>query len=623
MSSAPSVTRRADSRAACGILFTALVGLILSPFASAAALNTFISDSIEIDQANLGSTSPEDANLFVGTDPADGSASYAYPPGGPGSYIDWENLGGDLVNHRLLDLNNSSGKDPSSFPQSNECVGASQVLSKMDLTYVASANNNTFAYFAVQRANNNGDAGYYWLFTKLTPHLNAGQAPCKSTQSRLVYDLSGPVSGKGGDILLAGHFHPNGTPLLRVFRAKKSANGVTAVNAIDFTDQTQWQEETSAVSAVAINTTITAPGAFGKEGVLAITNSGQLEAEIFAEAAVPLSLFTSGSNCGATYYGSVITRSSGSGGTSPDLKDLAGPALFNFGTITPQAELTPTCELKAGYKAGAIGPDTKPLGNVKCEWTFDNGTTSMQCMGDQTFAAGAHTGTVKVTDLDSGCQATITTAAVQVYPPLAVTPSLTGSCASTFSYDATPSGGSGSVGYSWAFTSATGTPTPGSSASKSGTVTVNKGGVSYTGEVTVTDLRTDGPTCTATGSTQVTPYLPLSVDLIVKASPPACPAMASDAVTYEASPSGGSGSYNYTWNGAPLCSGTSCIVDPADTAFCYNQTLSVKLEDSNGVCPAVTSAPRTYSKVTTVNANSKLDSIMDAVTPVRPRVRLR
>ena len=45
-----------------------------------------------------------------------------------------------------------------SFPRSNECVGSSQVLSKMELTYVASANNEKYAYFAVQRSNVNAFA---------------------------------------------------------------------------------------------------------------------------------------------------------------------------------------------------------------------------------------------------------------------------------------------------------------------------------------------------------------------------------------------------------------------------------------------------------------------------------
>jgi len=170
--------------------------------AATPVLNTFISTSIEIDQLGSG-VSPDDANLFTGPDPADGTASVQKPVGGPAPFIDWDDLGGDLANHKLSDA--TTGKDPTSFPQSNECVGSSQVLSKMDLTYVGVANNSTFAYFAVQRANNNGDAGYYWLFTRKAPHLNQGQAPCKADQQRLLYDISGPGGGASGDVLLGGH----------------------------------------------------------------------------------------------------------------------------------------------------------------------------------------------------------------------------------------------------------------------------------------------------------------------------------------------------------------------------------------------------------------------------------
>src|SRR5216683_699209 len=231
--------------------------------AATPVLNTFINKSIEIDQLGTG-LSPDDANLFVGADPADGSASAQKPTGGPATFIDWNDLGGDLANHKLGDA--TTGKDPTSFPQSNECVGSSQVLSKMDLTYVGVANNATYAYFAVQRSNNNGDAGYYWLFTRKTPHLTFGQGPCKADQQQLLYDISGPSAGSVGDVLLGGHFHPNGTPLLRVFHATRDASNVTAVDAVDFTSSL-WLEDPSGVAAVAVNTTPTAPGSWGSDGV--------------------------------------------------------------------------------------------------------------------------------------------------------------------------------------------------------------------------------------------------------------------------------------------------------------------------------------------------------------------
>lgn len=418
--------------------------------ASSTTLNTFINDSLEVDQVTPGGLQPQDANLFVGNDPADGTSSTQAPPGGPGAWIDWNDLGGDLTNHRLLDEDLASGKDPTSFPQSNECVNSSQVLSKMDLRYVAAANNNKYAYFGVLRANNNGDAGYYWLFTKKAPSQTAGEAPCSSGQKRLKYDIS------VGDVLLAGHFKPNGSPLLRVFKANSSELGVTAVAAVDFTNA-RWTENATALAAVAVNTTPTAPGAFGTAGVIAQTN-GKLDPEVFAEAAVDLALFTGGaSNCGAQYHGSVITRSSGSGGTSPDLKDLAGPAVFNFGSAKATATLTGGCASALGYGVVATGADGTPLQNPTCTWTFDNGAqASTACAGTLSVAPGVHSGAVTVTDPVSGCSAASDAASVSVFAPLGVSLSRTsggGSCPGLATYAVTyqtvVTGGTGATSVSW------------------------------------------------------------------------------------------------------------------------------------------------------------------------------
>jgi len=573
--------------------------------AAAPVLNTFINSSIEIDQLGTG-LSPDDANLFVGPDPADGSASAQKPTGGPATFIDWNDLGGDLANHKLGDA--TAGKDPTSFPQSNECVGSSQVLSKMDLTYVGVANNATYAYFAVQRANNNGDAGYYWLFTQKTPHLNAGQAPCKADQQRLLYDISGPSAGSVGDVLLGGHFHPNGTPLLRVFHATRDATGVTAVDAIDFTSSL-WVEDPSGVAAVAVNTTVTAPGSWGSDGVLALTG-GNLQPEIFAEAALPISAFTTGSVCGATFFGSVITRSSGSGGTSPDLKDLAGPALFNFGNLSATASLTATCGLAVGFQlTSATGFDGKPLANPSCSWSFDNGAaTASTCSGSIDLPAGTHTATVTVTDPSGppSCAATAVTNQITNFNPVTVSPSLAATCTNSFSYDATAGGGSGSFSYAWAF-SGPGTVNPSSSTSKSGSVAVGTGGVTYTGAITVTDAgRTDGLICTASASANVRPLSPLTITLTPSATGLSCPGMTSDAVTYHATVGGGSGVNTITWTGNPAlsCSGADCLIDPSDSTFCYSQTLFATVTDANALCGSKASTTQTYTKVTSVTATN-------------------
>lgn len=413
---------------------------------TAPTLNTFIDQSLEIDQASPGTLDPHDANLFVGADPADGTPSYQVPTGGPATWIDWNDLGSNLANHQLMDV--YSGKDPTSFPQSNNCVGPSNVLTKMDLTYVASANNSKFAYFAVQRAGNNGDAGYYWIFTKKVPRQLTGQ--CGGNNTALVYDIS------VGDVLLAGHFHPGTTPLLRVFNANVAATGVDAVSAIDYTNA-RWTENASEVAAVAVNETVTAPGSFGSAGVSAMVGNN-LDVEVFAEAAVKLSLFSgNGSLCGATFYGSVITRSSGAGGTSPDLKDLAGPALFNFGSAKATATLQGSCTDSLTYSVAATGADGSPIANPVCSWVFDNGQTSSACNGTLTgVSPGSHQGSVTVTDPVSTCSATASASPASVFAPLGVTLTLTTaaqSCPSMTSdgvtYTANVTGGTGSSSIAW------------------------------------------------------------------------------------------------------------------------------------------------------------------------------
>ncbi len=564
-------------------------------------LDTFIHDSIQIDVLTGG---PGDANLYVGKDPADQTDSVNLPAGGPGSYIDWQNLAGDFTNHRLLDTDDPTERtDLTAFPRSNSCVGSANVLAKMDLAYVGAASNTKFVYLAALRSANNGDAGYYWLFTRKAPHLDAGAAPCNTGEKLLTYDISGPNSETGavGDVLIAGHFKPSSAPLLTVYTATKDANGVQAVNAIDFTSDL-WTVNPAGVAAVAVNTTPTAPGDWGTSGVKSLVGSN-LDKELFAEAAIPLSVFSGGSSCGSIYYGSVITRSSGSGGTNPDLKDLAGPARFDFGSLDVTASMTATCNMTPSFALdSATDNEGSALGSPQCSWTFDDGLTATTCSGTHTFAtAGSHHGTITVTDPGSGCVQTYKTPDVLVYPPPAVTATVTEGCVSTFGYSATASGGTpAGVSYAWTFTGP-GTVTPSSTTASSGTGTVTVGG-SYTASVTVTDLRTDGLTCTASNQASGRALLPLSVSLKREAGGGTCPSLTSDAVTYAPVASGGNGSYTFTWDGY-TCTGTSCTIDPPDSTFCDGPiNLKVGLADSSGLCAGVTSETETYTKTTTVTA---------------------
>jgi hypothetical protein len=572
---------------------------LLAP-AGPAEMHTYIQQALQIDQIGAG---PGDANLVTGDD-VDGSAS-ANLPTSSSTFIDWSDLGGDLADHQLLDLSDASGRDASAFPGSNECVAPANVLSKMDLTWVGVANNAQYAYFGVQRSANNGDAGYYWVFTKKAPQRIRGEAPCAADKDRLVYNVTGPRDGATGDVLITGHFKPGGAPLVDVYQATRDAAHVPATAVVDDTS-TLWRHLDSAASAVAVNTTIAAPGAFGAAGVRSLVGDN-LDTELFAEAAVPLSTFTGGASCGATYYGSVITRSSGSGGTSPDLKDLAGPALFNFGSIAATATTTTTCGYALRYAlTSATGVDGETLPNPSCAWKVDGvDVPGTACTGSTDVAATEnHATTVTVTDPVTQCQTTWSSANVKLYPPLAVDADLVAHCRSGFTYAASTRGGSPSgVDVAWTF-SGPGTVTPASSSATSGSAVVDETGVAYAGHVVVTDRRTDGLVYTASDEDDATPLSPLSVQLIPSSEGMTCPAMATDAVAYAALPSGGDGDYAIAWRGAS-CSGTTCTIDPASDAYCVGPlSLTATVTDGSGLCAAATSETETYTKTTTVTATN-------------------
>lgn len=636
--------------------------------ASIETLNTFDGRFVEVDACpdttngdptfgcplndqNLPAWGP-DANLFIGADPADGSASVHRPnpivngnPVVPASatWIDWASFTtSEVANHARPDW--YAGKDPSAFPQSDACIGSAQVLDKMDIVNIGFSNNPTFAYLAVQRAGNNGDAGYYWIFTKKVPDTSA-QGACPSL---LRYDI------QPGDILLVGHYHPSSIPLLQAFKAIGSGT-YDAVSAIDYTNAALWKSDSKAVIAAAVNSTPTAvSSAFGLDGMKNVVKAGSascatttdcLDVETFAEAAVYSDFFTGGSPCGATFYASVVTRASGSGGTSPDLKDLAGPYRFKFGDASATMTVTPTCgagksaqftyQLSTFTGVGGISTATD------CKWYLDRTTgqegtlfASTCNTAAATYEAPAGTHTVTLVASDGTCTAAPVTASVTVNPPPAVAPDLTAACSyypgttdPWFGYSAGATGVQGTATYAWSFTGGyTGGATDASGSIHGGTVAA---GTAITGVLTLYDERagvagsgcappsTAKDCCVAAGSDSVTPYLPITVSIAPSSAGATCSAIGSgpdgDAVKFTPTIGGGSGSYAYQWTDgslgaltAGLCGtsgndSSSCTVNPDDSTFCASQTLKLTVTDVNAAttkCSAATSNQNTYTKIT-------------------------
>jgi len=582
-----------------------------------ASYDTFIGSSkmLQIDQATTAITGP-DANLFTGNDPADGTASYNKPCALGASvcasktWIDWENL--PPANHQLVDLDGTDGKDASAFPRADACVGPANVVSKMDLGYVGVASNNEYVYLDVMRRSNLGDAGYVWIFTKKAPPFETDTS-CHPGEKLLKFDIS------VGDVLVFGHYKTGGGPLLRVFKAQ-SAGMYDAVGAINFDNATLWQEDTTAVAAVAVNTTKTEPGTWGTGGAIKLVG-GDFDTELFAEAAVTTSTFTgSSSACGQSFYAAVITRSSGSGGTSPDVKDVAGPAKFNFGSVQATAAATPTCTGTIDLAATVTTDGTTPVTGATCKWYDVVGATeteiSTSCsptitLGTTALPYGSHTFRVKVVDPD-GCAATSADVTAAAWPAPTATADLTAQCNSTFDYTGSASGVQGTASYAWTFTHGSPPTTDGTSTTLSGSLAATAG-TTYTGKLVVTDTRSNGKggqlVCNSLPATDTAlPYAPVTLSLSASANPLACSATEpstpiGDAVTFTATAGGGDGSYVYSWliDGAPAaCSTATCTIDPAATATCARHTIAVSVDDGASICAGQSAGPKVYKKVTTV-----------------------
>lgn len=626
--------------------------------------NTFLGDT----QGCTNSAWAGDANLYLGEDKdtllnigkttypqPSPSQSYAYP--GTGTFIDWESLLSDAdkkPNHVRFDFQTGNATDPSSFPQSNSCVGSSQVLSKMDLTAVTVSNNATYAYFGVQRKDNNGDAGYMWLFTKQVPLNPTDGTGCGPTELR--YRLT------DGDVMFRGHFVPDVTekllfvytiptnPPTIVSGKTASVGNVTytavcpgggqpcyiempAKDAINWTNGL-WLEKADGVAAAAVNSSPAGAGSLGLGGVgAALANgatetvgtgqtaqtwkctdpAGCMKANIFAEVAVPVAVFTGGGAvCNATFYGSVITRPSGNNPT-PDMKDLAGPYQFNFGSASITVSASPSCSQEFGYKIDSFSGLGGPQTPTNCTWklngpgfaadyVFDSDCSSYP-NGD-VFAHANLNGTYDLSvtaDDGQGCSATGTTS-VNAYPVVDAGAAMTGSCTLEFSYDGSASGGSGDLSYSWAFTGPN-SYSSGSSSLDGGPITVTDPGT-YNGTLTVTDNRTDITGCNDTAPASAVVYAPLQLALAATPASLTCdPAHADDDIstnaTFTATATLGSGSYTYNWGGA--CTGTATndnTCDVSDATTCQDETLSVYVSDPQ--CADSATKYGKYTKVTTI-----------------------
>lgn len=648
-------------------------------------LFTFIQEYIEIDRLNNGTSADfGDANLykFVGTDaqlaacttgsgadPHDQTCDARLPASqlaactSPSDtlpckctgdalvdpedcteveFIDWFDLlttGGavdpaKLEEHRLLD---EIKTDPSSF-QNDSCVTSTKVLGKMDLTVAAVANNSEYAYMGLKRFDNNGDAGYSWIFNRISPFLDPTRPGCSQGEP-LVYELT------EGDVLISGNFNPSAGAELIVRRATSFADGQEFLAAdvvkpgLLIGGNPVWETVPGTVNLAAVNTTATRFGAMevisgvdqtgnrtDKGAVSGTAGSFNVGPNIFAEAAVDIEVFagSNGSLCDLTFWGSVVSQPSSA--DTADLKDLLGPRLFNFGSLSIDASVAPSCDkeihLSLDHVTAPGGIDTNDPSTVEglsCEWTCEHTSgaqkTFSQCSGTLELApadpTGSWTCSIDVTVADGlGCEATLGAGSVDVYEPLTVLVNTTDYCDSTFDYAATPSGGSGTVTYAWQFTGPP-TITPSTTTGASGNASVTDPDNDFTATVTITDSRTDltgDDACTATNFATAHPLSPVAVTISPSAESLTCP-LSDDTITYTAVATGGDGGpYTYNWSGCTSSSGDTCTVNPADSTFCHEQNVYVVADDASTICASDQSETETYSKVTVITSTDNTET---------------
>ncbi|NUP10161.1 MAG: hypothetical protein HOW73_29270 [Polyangiaceae bacterium] len=452
--------------------------------------------------------------------------------------------------------------------------------SKFELTQAYLANNQSNLFFGMERAGNNGTTAFDFEFNQNPPISDQ----CPDNDNPLI------PCRTNGDILFT-------------FEMRGSGGSGSAAPFVYTWNGTTYVQSTPTPAGVmsSINQVAADAAPWGRVDSHDAWVLADFEKFMLAEATAPITLLPGVNSCGGTAYVQVRTRASAT--PNSDLKDTSKVFEFQFNSLSGSAELTPSCAQGLDFEASALDANNDPVDGATCTWTFSDGTTQSGCSGYHAVAAnklGTITGSVVIEDPNNpACDVELEAGSVMVYAPLTVTADLDATCSSSFTYDATPQGGSGSVTYVWEF-SGPGTTTPEDSTTKSGSVSVGTADALYTGSVTVTDARTDKE-CTASDSDDATPFAPLAVNLTKGAGGGSCPGISTDVITYTAHPSGGSGTYTLTWSDTS-CSGSTCTIDP-EGAFCHSDSLQVTVADDSGLCDEEDSETETYAKTTTVSAS--------------------
>jgi hypothetical protein len=508
-------------------------------------------------------------------------------PGGEGTWNGLRIIDGIAGADQNIFLQGGKENDISTWVIGPGSIGSS----KYDATQAYLAANPDTLFFSMERRGTNGTTAFDFEFNAKAPGGPGCPSnlliPCRSEHDVLfTFELQG--SGNTGSVVL-NVFEWDGTAYVPI--------------------------SVPAGTLSAINQSATPAGPWGYVNSQGDWALGDLERFALGEVLVPFGpggLTLPGvSKCGGEAFIQLRTRSSAT--PNSDLKDLTRIFRLEFPSLTAEASLTPTCEGGLVFSAVATRPDGAAVPSPQCAWTFtsDSGAqlSSTDCIGQlPTVPSGTWSATVKVTDSGLQCDDTDDAENARVCPPLDATADLTAACDRTFGYDVQVAGGCdpASASVAWQF-SGGGSVNPITSTTRTGTVLVGTPDVSYTGEVKVTDARTD-IVCTTNDSDSAVPFAPLAINLTPDNQSLTCPGIdaTGDDVTYTAHVTGGTGAFSIAWTGICAGSSMSCTIDDSEQDFCADTTHSFHaiVTDNNPLCGPRASEDETYHKVTTTTVNA-------------------
>ena len=307
----------------------------------------------------------------------------------------------------------------------------------------------------------------------------------------------------------------------------------------------------------------------------------------------------SGITPGTTYTASVQAGSNGTVSTNATANGTSfscvpsNPATLSY--VCAPSGTSVTLNWSAATGATGYYPHVGGLSSCASGWTFSSPSTCSQSnvSGTSITYSGITPGATYNAWVNSGAGGAVNTGATAATinsfsclppPVVSCTPSVTSTVAGNLvTWTATPSGGNGTYTYSWSGTpSVTGTtqsisPTYTTAGTASASVTVTSAGAS-------------------SASTPCSSTVAVSAAPTVTCIPSATSIIAGTPVTWTATPSGGNGTYTYSWSGTPSVSGTTQSISPTYTT---PTTATAAVTVTSG---GISSAPTTCSSSVTVNA---------------------